>query len=149
MSNVSEKQRSRRAEKARLRSKRNQEAQQKKRPEKVARPRIEREAPEKPWKRPRLRFGSGGGAERARKRQEAQEAALKAKYPDILTKSERRAIEQKKRDEKALKRGLKSADLSKGRVPELRTLAQNIGIKGTSKMKKDELITAIKEKADE
>lgn len=148
MSKVSEKQRAIRAEKARLRSKRNQQAASKKRT-KVARPKIEREAATKPWKLPRLRFGSGGGSERARKRQEAQEAAQKERYPHILTKAEREAAERKERMLQSTKNSILNADLTKATVPDLRKAAQNLGVKGTSRMAKPALIAALKEKASE
>lgn len=162
MSSISEKQKRIKKERVVERSRRNQAAlakhvgaskQRRLDARKNLRPVVERKpvvapAPQKAVKPSLWARLRGGGSERARAREAAQEAALKAKYPDILTKSEKQAHEQEKRRLAAVvsgvKRNVDHPEFFKQTVPELRKIAQNLGVKGCTKLKKADLIKAIR-----
>lgn len=100
----------------------------------------------------------GQGKARAQAREEAREGVLKALFPNIETKAQRR---QRKFNEQAANKSVnvpknrkpvpaaevevKYDDLTKKTVPELRKIAQDLGVKGVSKLTKPVLIKVIED----
>lgn len=159
MSNISEKQKRIKKERAVERSRRNQAAltkhvgaskQRRLDARKNLRPVVERKpvvapAPQKAVKESFWSRLRGGGSDRARAREEAQEAAQRELHPHILTKREAARLRATEERKGKIQDVVKEADLEKMPLKELQVLAKFGGLKGYSRLTKPKLIEALRE----